>query len=269
MATYFTSFLKLIAVGVWCVGALQASAAAEDAGPRPADGASLVMADALLGEWHVTVEGEKRSRSLVIEAIGSAVGEKTTLQATYGWSDGALVKSPTSLEAGNGGAILNVLTPAKSKIAATWITPDLFEGTFETEKAVKKISIQKREAGEDDQPATSRGIKKLSVLYVGAFNCPSCDAWKRRDQRPEADLMKSVELRQVQTNSYSYISQDSAWPDDLKPIRDRLKLKSGTPRFIIIADDKVVLHRFGKAAWEKDVLPKLAQLTSARPRAQK
>lgn len=230
---------------------------------RPADGSSVVVEDALTGDWTVVVKGEKRTRTLVVEGLSAPSADTINLQANYGWTDAAQVKSPTSLSVGPSQTILNIFTPSKNKITATWMTPELFEGVFDLGNTTKQVTIRKNEPGSDDKPTPAKSIKKLTVLYVGAFNCPSCDEWKRRDQRAEAQIMSKVELRQVQTNTYSYIAQDSAWPDDLKPIRDRLKLKSGTPRFIVMADDKIVLHRFGKASWQKDVLPKLAELTAS------
>lgn len=264
MPAFFSSLPRRFAAVVCLMLALHASAPVMGAEARPADGTSVVVTDALVGEWLVVVEGEKRTRTFVIDAIKAASGDKMDLQASYGWSDSAQVKSAASLSTNKASTTLQIVTPAKSIISATWISADTFEGTFETGTTKKNVSLRKREGGDDDRPSATSRAKKITVLYVGAFNCPSCDEWKRRDQRPEAELMKSIELRQVQTNSYAHIAQESAWPDDLKPIRDRLKLKSGTPRFIVMADDRIVLHRFGKASWQKDVLPKLAELNGAR-----
>ena len=39
--------------------------------------------------------------------------------------------------------------------------------------------------------------------------------------------------------------EDAYWPASLRPIRDQLPTKSGTPRFLIVRDDKVVSNHFG------------------------
>jgi hypothetical protein len=37
----------------------------------------------------------------------------------------------------------------------------------------------------------------------------------------------------------------TAWPANLRPIRDQLPRESGTPRLLIVRDDRVVSNRFG------------------------
>ena len=45
---------------------------------------------------------------------------------------------------------------------------------------------------------------------------------------------------------------DAHWPADLRPIRDQLPRKSGTPRFLVVRDGKVVANHFNDGgAWEK------------------
>ena len=39
--------------------------------------------------------------------------------------------------------------------------------------------------------------------------------------------------------------EDAYWPANLRPIRDQLPKKSGTPRFLTVRDDRVVSNHFG------------------------
>jgi len=41
------------------------------------------------------------------------------------------------------------------------------------------------------------------------------------------------------------------WPGALRPILDQLPRKSGTPRFVIVRDGKVVANEFGGNQWPK------------------
>ena len=43
--------------------------------------------------------------------------------------------------------------------------------------------------------------------------------------------------------------QERYWPGDLKPILDQVPRKSGTPRFLIVKDGKIVSNEFGTSKW--------------------
>ena len=45
--------------------------------------------------------------------------------------------------------------------------------------------------------------------------------------------------------------QERYWPGDLRPILDQLPRKSGTPRFLIVRDGKVIANEFGSSQWTK------------------
>jgi hypothetical protein len=51
---------------------------------------------------------------------------------------------------------------------------------------------------------------------------------------------------------------DTYWPASLRPIREQLPKKAGTPRFLIVRDDKVVSNHFG-GTW-MDTLADLKRL---------
>ena len=43
--------------------------------------------------------------------------------------------------------------------------------------------------------------------------------------------------------------ENTDWPENLRPIRDQLPKKSGTPRFLLVRDGKVVANHFGDSTW--------------------
>ena len=47
----------------------------------------------------------------------------------------------------------------------------------------------------------------------------------------------------------------NVWPADLRWVPEQLGITRGTPRFIVVRGDKVLLHKFGRRTWSTDVLP--------------
>jgi len=47
--------------------------------------------------------------------------------------------------------------------------------------------------------------------------------------------------------------QERYWPGELGPIREQLPRKSGTPRFVVVHDGKVVSNEFGVSKWERSL----------------
>ena len=43
--------------------------------------------------------------------------------------------------------------------------------------------------------------------------------------------------------------QERYWPGDLKPVLDQIPRKSGTPRFLIVKDGRIVSNEFGVSKW--------------------
>ena len=80
------------------------------------------------------------------------------------------------------------------------------------------------------------------MIYVGGWDCPACKFWKANSK---AQWLASTEYKQVQwievdAPKLKEAYQDRYWPDALKPVLAQLPVKSGTPRFLIAKDGKVV-----------------------------
>jgi len=56
----------------------------------------------------------------------------------------------------------------------------------------------------------------------------------------------------------------ASWPTDIRWIRDQDHANSGTPRWIILADGKIVRNIRGTGNWDKDAIPYLQDLMKAK-----
>jgi len=78
-------------------------------------------------------------------------------------------------------------------------------------------------------------------------------AWKNNYKK---DWLASPEFRrvtwiEVEAPLLRRAYDDTYWPVPLRPIRDQLPKKSGTPRFLIVEDGKVISNQFGgSSAWK-------------------
>src|SRR5215831_11743969 len=121
--------------------------------------------------------------------------------------------------------------------------------------------------------AAPAAAARIQVIYVGAYNCAPCKQWELFTEpawlkTPEA---RQVELRTVKTPFFTNTGADSAWPEDLRWVRDRTNAVSGTPRFIVLVDDRIAGTAFGTNGWSQRIVPLVARLiaqpTAAAPPA--
>ena len=85
------------------------------------------------------------------------------------------------------------------------------------------------------------------MIYVGGGDCEPCVAWKKRYKAgwvasPEFARVTWIE---IEAPRLSEVYQERYWPGDLGPVLGQLPRKSGTPRFLIVKDGKVVSNEFG------------------------
>jgi hypothetical protein len=91
----------------------------------------------------------------------------------------------------------------------------------------------------------------LQVIYIGGWDCPPCLQWKNTHK---AKWLASPEFHKVtwieiEAPKLKEAYQQRYWPDDLKPVLDQLPRKSGTPRFLIVKDGRIVSNEFGVSKW--------------------
>lgn len=97
-----------------------------------------------------------------------------------------------------------------------------------------------------------RAADKVTVIYVGGWDCPPCTRWKN-DSKPAwlaSPERQKVEYVEIEAPKLREAYQDRYWPEALRPIRDRLPRKSGTPRFIVVKSDKIIANEWG-GDWAK------------------
>ena len=89
------------------------------------------------------------------------------------------------------------------------------------------------------------------VIYVGGWDCPPCTKWKNgyKAQWLDSPEFQQVTWIEVDPPKLREAYQERYWPGDLKPILDQLPRKSGTPRFLIVKDGKIVSNEFGASKW--------------------
>jgi hypothetical protein len=102
-------------------------------------------------------------------------------------------------------------------------------------------------------PSAAQAAPPLKVIYVGGLDCPPCTSWKNKHK---ADWLASPEYSrvtwiEVDAPKLKEAYQERYWPGDLKPILDQLPRKSGTPRFLIVRDGKIVANEFGGGQWSR------------------
>ena len=103
--------------------------------------------------------------------------------------------------------------------------------------------------------APANAASDLKVVYVGGWDCQPCTNWKNTQRArwlasPEFSKVTWIE---VESPKLKEAYQVRYWPGDLKPILDQIPRKSGTPRFLIVRDGKLVANEFGTGRWAATV----------------
>src|SRR5262245_56668807 len=102
----------------------------------------------------------------------------------------------------------------------------------------------------------------VTVLYVGADDCPPCRAWQTGEgatfrASPEFSLLT---YREVKSPTLIGVLNDENWPDDLRRYRDGIDRSAGVPMWLVIVRSDVVGRGFGPTQWREAVLPKVKSL---------
>ncbi|UPY36377.1 hypothetical protein [Sediminicoccus sp. KRV36] len=207
---------------------------------------------ALTGTWTVTVTGEERFRTWIVQGI-----QGQDLQSTYGWHDGRQAPVRASLQGRPGQRALFMITPANSEIEAREVAPGRFEGSFKTARGRSATISLVRESESTTPPAqlpTARTGR--FIVYIGAPDCPACRLFEtplymgHYERSPEG---RAIPLRRI--TAYSYRNNKQAdWPADLAWMPDRIR-QNGTPLFLAVSGRSIVHSCSGLTRWEADMLP--------------
>ena len=100
---------------------------------------------------------------------------------------------------------------------------------------------------------SARAANKVLVIYVGGWDCPPCTRWKN-DFKPDwlaSPERQKVEYVEIESPKLREAYQERYWPEALLPIRERLPRKSGTPRFIVVKNNKIIANEWGNGDWPR------------------
>jgi|LakMenEpi03Aug12_release.lakeMendotaPanAssembly.Ray.scaffolds.fasta_scaffold1113042_1 hypothetical protein len=102
---------------------------------------------------------------------------------------------------------------------------------------------------------------KISLIYVGAWDCVPCQRWKATElpRFMDTPLAKRVVYREVEAYRFRQLDHLPAWPEDLRWFQAKLDIRSGTPRFYALVENPdgnaEWFGGFGTGRWARDILP--------------
>jgi hypothetical protein len=96
---------------------------------------------------------------------------------------------------------------------------------------------------------------QVLVVYVGGWDCPYCTTWKNEHKAEwlASDLARRVRYVEVDSPKLREAYQEHFWPGELAPVLAQIPRKSGTPRFLVVRNGKIVANEFGAGRWPNAV----------------
>ncbi|MBI4184309.1 MAG: hypothetical protein HY521_09955 [Proteobacteria bacterium] len=264
--------LSALCVVVWSLAAL-------GQGQGPLRGQPVFAADStpgeadverlLVGTWTIQVGNQERTRTLEIRDLKQE-GKEFVAESVYGYTGGNPKPIPMRVVVERGVVSMDLTSPAGSRIEARSLGPGHFAGYMQTEQGRRFRAILTLTPEEDVKlPPGQRG-KQITLVYVSANNCPTCQRWSggakgagpaksKRDFLEMAEG-KAITFRQIDAPNYMDTAYDPAWPADLKWVKEQTNVRSGTPRFILIVDGKIVTNARRTGSLPEKIMPKIRQL---------
>jgi hypothetical protein len=109
---------------------------------------------------------------------------------------------------------------------------------------------------------STKPVRNLTVVYVGADNCAPCEIWQRNQGtafRNSAEFHR-LAYREVKSPNLFDVLNDDNWPEELRGYRQGIGDGAGVPLWLVIADDQIVMQSSGLTQWQEMVLPKIKSL---------
>jgi hypothetical protein len=99
--------------------------------------------------------------------------------------------------------------------------------------------------------ANAHAASGLQVIYVGSQDCPPCHRWSAtyKDRWLASPEYRQVTWYEVHPLHLKEAYQERHWPEALRPVLAQVPHKSGAPRFLIVADGRIVSNQFGVSKW--------------------
>ena len=100
-------------------------------------------------------------------------------------------------------------------------------------------------------PRAARAVPDLFVVYIGGQDCGACQRW-RANAHPRwlaSDEIQKVSYFEIEPITLKDAYKARSWPRALRPVLAQVPSKSGTPRFLIVQEGRIVSNQLGLSAW--------------------
>ena len=100
--------------------------------------------------------------------------------------------------------------------------------------------------------APAHAASDISVVYVGGQDCSFCTMWQNRYKAAWLVSPTFAQVRWVEVDPPHLRDayRERHWPTALRPILEQVPRKSGTPRFLIATEGRIVSNQLGVNNWE-------------------
>ena len=99
--------------------------------------------------------------------------------------------------------------------------------------------------------STARATPDIAVIYIGGQDCPPCQRW-RANAHPRwlaSSEFQKVSYFEIEPINLSDAYDERSWPRALRAVLAQVPRKSGTPRFLIVQEGRIVSNQLGLSAW--------------------
>lgn len=109
--------------------------------------------------------------------------------------------------------------------------------------------------------APPRAESKVDVIYVGGRDCPYCTLWRNKYEAAWRDSpeFRRVTWTEIDPPHLRDAYQARYWEGGLRSVLEQVPRKSGTPRFLLLKDGRIVENQLGSNKWPA-VLDRLREL---------
>ena len=95
----------------------------------------------------------------------------------------------------------------------------------------------------------------VMFVYVGGWDCPYCTVWKNEEKAKflASEVGRRVRMVEIDAPLLKQAYQERYWPEEVRPVLAQVPHKSGTPRFLVVKNGKLVANAFGNNEWSRAV----------------
>lgn len=215
-----------------------------------------------IGTWLLVVGDEVKTRTLTIKSIDADKDGYYLADCEYGYTGGKQNQVKAKLWSEGNRTRLSFDVPAKNSIAAVENDDGSFTGTYIYKNGTSKpVSITRPSKNIETLRFSLSPQSKISVVYFRSFSCPYCSQWEGYEK---GNFIKMEEYAQINFSTVNRDLEREQLPDDLKWLSDKNETGRGTPYFIVLVNQTIVLKAFGKDNWNRMVLPLLKSLVAQK-----